>query len=242
MSAEPVKAGCGQDCPPYGRRGNEWLIRSISRSTARQVNAPPGTLVIDAAKTSGHRDPGVLLLRRPHAGRRLPHVPGGSGEDAEADDGLHAAGGRRHGGPHRHRRRWPTARKYTLEFLLTNHPLDCPVCDKGGECELQDMVFRYGAGESRYTEDQVHTPEKQFSPVVFFDAPRCILCFRCVRVCNEGHGRERAGRDQARRGLARSRPTWATTWSATSAAPASTSARSARSPAALIATRPAPGR
>jgi NADH-quinone oxidoreductase subunit G len=80
------------------------------------------------------------------------------------------------------------ARKYTLEFLLTNHPLDCPVCDKGGECELQDMVFRYGAGESRYTDEKVHTPEKQFSPVVYFDAPRCILCFRCVRVCNEGLG------------------------------------------------------
>ncbi len=80
------------------------------------------------------------------------------------------------------------ARKYTLEYLLTNHPLDCPVCDKGGECELQDMVFRYGAGESRFTEIKVHTPEKQFSPVVFFDAPRCILCFRCVRVCDEGMG------------------------------------------------------
>jgi NADH-quinone oxidoreductase subunit G len=80
------------------------------------------------------------------------------------------------------------ARKYTLEFLLTNHPLDCPVCDKGGECELQDMAFRYGAGESRYTEEKVHTPEKQFSPVVYFDAPRCILCFRCVRVCNEALG------------------------------------------------------
>jgi NADH-quinone oxidoreductase subunit G len=80
------------------------------------------------------------------------------------------------------------ARKYTLEFLLTNHPLDCPVCDKGGECELQDMTFRYGAGESRFTEEKVHTPEKQFSPVVFFDAPRCILCFRCVRICNEGLG------------------------------------------------------
>jgi NADH-quinone oxidoreductase subunit G len=80
------------------------------------------------------------------------------------------------------------ARKYTLEFLLTNHPLDCPVCDKGGECELQDMVFRYGAGESRFTEEKVHTPEKQFSPVVFFDAPRCILCFRCVRICAEGMG------------------------------------------------------
>lgn len=80
------------------------------------------------------------------------------------------------------------ARKGTLEFLLTNHPLDCPVCDKGGECELQDMVFRYGAGESRYTERKVHTPEKQWSPVVYFDAPRCILCYRCVRACNEGMG------------------------------------------------------
>ncbi|HUA87049.1 MAG TPA: NADH-quinone oxidoreductase subunit NuoG [Bryobacteraceae bacterium] len=80
------------------------------------------------------------------------------------------------------------ARKGTLEFLLTNHPLDCPVCDKGGECELQDMVFRYGAGESRFLERKVHTDEKQWSPVVFFDAPRCILCYRCVRICNEGMG------------------------------------------------------
>src|SRR6185295_3881448 len=80
------------------------------------------------------------------------------------------------------------ARKGTLEFLLTNHPLDCPVCDKGGECELQDMVFRYGAGESRFTERKHHVDEQQWSPVVYFDAPRCILCFRCVRVCNEGMG------------------------------------------------------
>jgi NADH-quinone oxidoreductase subunit G len=80
------------------------------------------------------------------------------------------------------------ARKYTLEFLLTNHPLDCPVCDKGGECELQDMVFRYGAGESRFTEQKIHVDEKQWSPVVFYDGPRCILCFRCVRICNEGMG------------------------------------------------------
>ncbi len=80
------------------------------------------------------------------------------------------------------------ARKGTLEFLLTNHPLDCPVCDKGGECELQDMVFRYGAGESRFTERKQHVDEKQWSPVVYFDAPRCILCYRCVRICNEGMG------------------------------------------------------
>ncbi len=80
------------------------------------------------------------------------------------------------------------ARKSTLEFLLTNHPLDCPVCDKGGECELQDMVFRYGAGESRFVERKQHVDERQWSPVVFYDKPRCILCFRCVRICGEGMG------------------------------------------------------
>jgi NADH-quinone oxidoreductase subunit G len=85
------------------------------------------------------------------------------------------------------------ARKSTLEFLLTNHPLDCPVCDKGGECELQDMVFRYGAGESRFTETKLHVEEKQWSPVVFYDGPRCILCFRCVRICNEGMGVQALG-------------------------------------------------
>ncbi|MCU0228428.1 MAG: NADH-quinone oxidoreductase subunit NuoG [Bryobacterales bacterium] len=80
------------------------------------------------------------------------------------------------------------ARKGTLEFLLTNHPLDCPVCDKGGECELQDMVFRYGAAESRYVEIKHHHEEQQWSPVVYFDPARCILCYRCVRVCSEGMG------------------------------------------------------
>src|ERR1700746_593024 len=78
------------------------------------------------------------------------------------------------------------ARKGVLEFLLTNHPLDCPVCDKGGECELQDMVFRYGADSSRFVEEKIHRPEEQWSEIVYYDAPRCILCFRCVRVCDEG--------------------------------------------------------
>jgi NADH-quinone oxidoreductase subunit G len=78
------------------------------------------------------------------------------------------------------------ARKGMLEFLLTNHPLDCPVCDKGGECELQDMVFRYGADTSRFVEEKIHRPEEKWSEIVYYDAPRCILCFRCVRVCDEG--------------------------------------------------------
>jgi NADH-quinone oxidoreductase subunit G len=78
------------------------------------------------------------------------------------------------------------ARKATIELLLSNHPLDCPVCDAGGECELQDMTFKYGAGESLYTEAKNHREEQQWSPAVYFDRPRCILCYRCIRVCGEG--------------------------------------------------------
>jgi NADH-quinone oxidoreductase subunit G len=78
------------------------------------------------------------------------------------------------------------ARKSMLELLLGNHPLDCPVCDAGGECELQDMTFAYGAAESKFMEAKNHKEEQQWSPVVFFDRPRCILCYRCVRVCGEG--------------------------------------------------------
>jgi NADH-quinone oxidoreductase subunit G len=78
------------------------------------------------------------------------------------------------------------ARKGMVEMLLGNHPLDCPVCDAGGECELQDMTFSYGAAESKYMEPKNHKDEQQWSPVVFFDRPRCILCYRCVRVCGEG--------------------------------------------------------
>ena len=78
------------------------------------------------------------------------------------------------------------ARKATIELLLGNHPLDCPVCDAGGECELQDMTFKYGAGESLYTEAKQHRDEQQWSPAVYYDRPRCILCYRCIRMCGEG--------------------------------------------------------
>jgi len=78
------------------------------------------------------------------------------------------------------------ARKATIQLLLGNHPLDCPVCDAGGECELQDMTFKYGAAESFYTEPKNHREEQKWSPTVYFDRPRCILCYRCVRMCGEG--------------------------------------------------------
>jgi NADH-quinone oxidoreductase subunit G len=78
------------------------------------------------------------------------------------------------------------ARRAMLEFVLQNHPLDCPVCDAGGQCELQDMTFKYGASESKLLDGKNHRPEEQWSPVVYFDRPRCIMCYRCVRVCGEG--------------------------------------------------------
>ena len=78
------------------------------------------------------------------------------------------------------------ARKATLQMLLGNHPLDCPVCDAGGECELQDMTFKYGAADSFYAEPKNHREEQKWSPVVYFDRPRCILCYRCIRMCGEG--------------------------------------------------------
>src|SRR5450432_2466146 len=153
----------------------------------REVQAATGTLVIEAAKTAGIEIPafcyyeGLTLA----AACRMCLVEVEKMPKMMTACTLPVAEGMivRTDTPQVRQ-----SRKYMLEFLLTNHPLDCPVCDKGGECELQDMVFRYGAGESRYTEEKVHTPEKQFSPVVYFDAPRCILCFRCVRVCSEGLG------------------------------------------------------
>ncbi len=76
------------------------------------------------------------------------------------------------------------------EFLLANHPLDCPVCDRGGECELQEVIFDWGDVEERFTEKKNKAPEKYLSPVVANDPQRCILCKRCTRVCSEWMGED----------------------------------------------------
>ena len=76
------------------------------------------------------------------------------------------------------------------EFLLANHPLDCPVCDRGGECELQEVIFDWGDVEERFTENKNVQPEKYLSPIVANDPQRCILCKRCTRVCDEWMGED----------------------------------------------------
>lgn len=77
------------------------------------------------------------------------------------------------------------AREGVMEFLLANHPLDCPICDQGGECDLQDQAFKYGNGSSRYTYDKRAVKDKNLGPLVKTHMTRCIHCTRCVRFSTE---------------------------------------------------------
>jgi len=153
----------------------------------RELEAPAGTLAIEAAKRAGIEIPSFCYYEgyALQAACRMCLVEVEKMPKLQVACTLPVANGMviRTDSPQVRQ-----SRKYMLEFLLANHPLDCPVCDKGGECELQDMAFRYGAGESRFNETKLHVDEQQWSPVVYYDGPRCILCFRCVRVCHEGMG------------------------------------------------------
>src|SRR6266705_4862286 len=82
------------------------------------------------------------------------------------------------------------AQRSMVEFLLANHPLDCPVCDRGGECELQELTFDWGNLEERFVEQKNARAEKYLSPMVANDPQRCILCKRCTRVCDEWMGED----------------------------------------------------
>src|SRR5213595_2317126 len=81
-----------------------------------------------------------------------------------------------------------------MEFLLINHPLDCPICDQAGECRLQEFSVDYGKGESRFIEEKVHKPKMSpIGPKITLDDERCILCSRCVRFMKEVAGQDCLG-------------------------------------------------
>ena len=151
----------------------------------REVQVPPGTPIIEAARRIGTEVPSFCYFPElaVQAACRMCLVEVEKMPKLQTACSLAVAEGMvvRTDTPQIH-----GARKAMLEFLLTNHPLDCPVCDKGGECELQDMVFRYGADTSRFVEEKIHRPEEKWSELVYYDSPRCILCFRCVTVCDAG--------------------------------------------------------
>src|ERR1700690_2867269 len=78
------------------------------------------------------------------------------------------------------------AQQAVMEFLLINHPLDCPICDEAGECKLQDYAYKYSEGTSRFEFEKVRKPKRvELGPRVMLDTERCIMCSRCVRFCDE---------------------------------------------------------
>ena len=122
--------------------------------------SPKGLSLVEAAAEAGIEIPVFCYEPRLGAGgRRLPHVPLRDRGHAQAPDRLHDSGRRRHGGRLARPARAREGQDAVLEFLLLNHPLDCPVCDKGGECPLQDLTFRYGPGVTRMTAAQAHARE-----------------------------------------------------------------------------------
>src|SRR5213595_2970987 len=85
------------------------------------------------------------------------------------------------------------AQRATMEFLLINHPLDCPICDQGGECELQDLAVGFGRDLSRYHEGKRSVPDENLGPLIATDMTRCIHCTRCIRFTEEIAGIQELG-------------------------------------------------
>ena len=156
-----------------------------------EVTVPKGTLIIRAAEQVGVEIPRFCdhpYLAPAGACRQCYVADRGP---AEARDLVHG-GGRARAWWCPRRTRATAAREAqvaNLEFLLLNHPLDCPVCDRGGECPLQDQALAYGPGESRFTEAKRTFPKPiPMSPLIGLDRERCVLCARCTRFCDEISG------------------------------------------------------
>jgi NADH-quinone oxidoreductase subunit G len=150
----------------------------------RDVHVPKGTGIVETALAAGVEIP--VFCYEPRLGAPvgacrmcLVEVEGmpklQTGCTLTAQDGMVVKTARTSG-------KAASGQNATLEFILVNHPLDCPVCDKGGECPLQDLTFRYGPGNTRMSFDKL-TFEKPIpiSPTISLDRERCILCYRCTR-------------------------------------------------------------
>ena len=152
----------------------------------REVQAPENTMLVDAAKHGDVEIP--VFCYEPKLGKPvgacrmcLVEIEGipklQTGCSTPVKDGMVV---------HTQTERVQTAQQAVVEFLLINHPLDCPVCDKGGECPLQDITFGWGGGISRFIEPKRHFRKPlELSPLIAIDRERCILCYRCVRFSQE---------------------------------------------------------
>src|SRR3954453_22282811 len=152
----------------------------------REVTAPANSMLVDAAKYGDVEIP--VFCYEPKLGQPvgacrmcLVEIEGipklQTGCSTPVRDGMVV---------HTQTQRVHEAQRAVVEFLLINHPLDCPVCDKGGECPLQDITFGWGSGRSRFIEPKRHFRKPlELSPLVAIDRERCILCYRCVRFSQE---------------------------------------------------------
>ncbi|HEX8205087.1 MAG TPA: NADH-quinone oxidoreductase subunit NuoG [Solirubrobacteraceae bacterium] len=152
----------------------------------REVRAPANMMLVDAAKRGDVEIP--VFCYEPKLGQPvgacrmcLVEVEGipklQTACSTPVKDGMVV---------HTQTQRVRDAQAAVVEFLLVNHPLDCPVCDKGGECPLQDISFGWGGGRSRFIEPKRHFQKPlELSPLVAIDRERCILCYRCVRFSQE---------------------------------------------------------
>jgi len=165
------------------RPEQNWISFEID---GKQVRAPEGSMLVDAAKHGDVEIPYFCYepkLGHPVGACRmcLVEIEGipklQTSCSTPVRDGMVV---------HTTSDRVKHAQNAVVEFLLVNHPLDCPVCDKGGECPLQDISFGWGAGRSRFIEPKRHFKKPlELSPLVAIDRERCILCYRCVRFSQE---------------------------------------------------------
>ena len=150
----------------------------------RAVSVPEGTSILEAAKTAGiliphycyHPSlpiPGVCRMCLVEVEKAPKLAPSCATSVAEGQI------------VHVHNERALEARKGVLEFLLINHPLDCPICDQSGECELQDFTYQEGRADSRYRDPKRFNPVEDFGGDVLYVPNRCILCTRCVRFMDD---------------------------------------------------------
>jgi NADH-quinone oxidoreductase subunit G len=156
----------------------------------RAVEAKPGQLLIDACEQSGSFVPHFCYHPRMSpvgmCRQCIVEVEGPRGKSLVVSCMTPVAEGQVVSTTSEPAKR---AQEGVLELLLANHPLDCPVCDKGGECPLQDQAFSHGPGESRYVEEKRHYEKPiPISDIVYLDRERCILCDRCTRFASEVAG------------------------------------------------------